>query len=157
VRASGGRADPIGRDAGRRLSPVDGCQDGDGFGGADFRFLAANVVREDTGRTIFPAYAIKRYRGVRIGFIGLPSRRRRRSSPRRAWRACGSSTRRPRSTTPLPEIRRRGAETIVVLLHQGGNHTGFGINDCDGVAEPIRSPTRSSSRRGPRAARSSRS
>ncbi len=34
--------------------PVDGCLDGDPFAGADFRFLAANVVRSDTGRTIFP-------------------------------------------------------------------------------------------------------
>jgi 5'-nucleotidase len=33
--------------------PVDGCQDGDGFAGADFGFLAANVVWEDTGETLF--------------------------------------------------------------------------------------------------------
>jgi 5'-nucleotidase len=24
--------------------PVDGCQDGDGFGGADFTYLAANTI-----------------------------------------------------------------------------------------------------------------
>ena len=29
--------------------PVDGCQDGDGFAGADFDYLAANVVDDDTG------------------------------------------------------------------------------------------------------------
>ena len=51
--------------------PVDGCQDGTGFGGADFRFLAANVVRESTGRTLFRPYAIKRVQGVKIGFIGM--------------------------------------------------------------------------------------
>jgi 5'-nucleotidase len=31
--------------------PVDGCLDGDGFGGAHFRFLAANVVREQARRS----------------------------------------------------------------------------------------------------------
>ena len=36
--------------------PVDGCQDGDGFAGADFKYLAANVVSERNGKTLFPAY-----------------------------------------------------------------------------------------------------
>ena len=30
--------------------PVDGCQDGDGFAGADFHYLAANVVDDDRAR-----------------------------------------------------------------------------------------------------------
>ena len=34
--------------------PVDGCQDGDGFAGAGFDYLAANVVDDDTGGTLFP-------------------------------------------------------------------------------------------------------
>ena len=33
--------------------PLDGCQDGDGFAGADFDYLAANVVDDDSGRTLF--------------------------------------------------------------------------------------------------------
>src|ERR687894_2615311 len=37
--------------------PVDGCQDGTGFGGADFRFLAANVVNERGRQTLFPPYS----------------------------------------------------------------------------------------------------
>jgi 5'-nucleotidase len=51
--------------------PVDGCQDGTGFEGADFRFLAANVVRETSGRTLFRPYSIKRFKGVKVGFIGM--------------------------------------------------------------------------------------
>ena len=34
--------------------PVDGCGDKDGYRGADFPFLAANVAYRDTGTTIFP-------------------------------------------------------------------------------------------------------
>ena len=35
--------------------PVDGCQDGDGFAGADYPILAANVVYKKTGRPILAA------------------------------------------------------------------------------------------------------
>ena len=31
-------------DAERRLPPDNGCQDGDAFAGADFQYLAANVI-----------------------------------------------------------------------------------------------------------------
>ncbi|MEJ7765692.1 MAG: hypothetical protein WKF86_09370, partial [Acidimicrobiales bacterium] len=41
--------------------PVDGCQDGDGFGGADFQFLSANVVRTETSETLLPPYAIRNF------------------------------------------------------------------------------------------------
>ena len=51
--------------------PVDGCQDGDGFAGADFDYLAANVTDDDTGRTLFRPYEIRRVGGVKVGFIGV--------------------------------------------------------------------------------------
>ena len=54
-----------------RCHPVDGCQDGDGFAGADFDFLAANVFDEDTGRTIFPPYRIMNLNGTRVAFVGM--------------------------------------------------------------------------------------
>ena len=39
--------------------PADGCQDGDAYAGADFQFLAANVVDKVTGEPIFPAYTVR--------------------------------------------------------------------------------------------------
>lgn len=51
--------------------PVDGCLDGDGFEGADFPYLAANVIREDTGKTLFPPYKVMTFDGVRVAFIGV--------------------------------------------------------------------------------------
>lgn len=51
--------------------PVDGCQDGDGFAGAVFRYLAANVFHEGTNETILPAYEVKEVDGKKIAFIGL--------------------------------------------------------------------------------------
>ena len=51
--------------------PVDGDLDGDPFLGADFEFLAANVVVDATGETIFPAYTIRNFQGVKVAFIGM--------------------------------------------------------------------------------------
>jgi 5'-nucleotidase len=41
------------------------------FKGADFPYVAANVVDRDTGEPILPPYVIKRVNGMPIGFIGV--------------------------------------------------------------------------------------
>src|SRR5688572_25569853 len=46
--------------------PVDGCQDGDDFAGADCEFLAANVVRKDNGKTIFLGYKVRSFDVAKI-------------------------------------------------------------------------------------------
>ena len=51
--------------------PVDCDLDGDPFLGADFEFLAANVIDDVTGETLFPAYTIRNYQGVKVAFIGM--------------------------------------------------------------------------------------
>jgi 5'-nucleotidase len=51
--------------------PVDGCQDGDGFGGAEYRYLAANVVDKQSRRPILPPVDIKLVGGVPVAFIGM--------------------------------------------------------------------------------------
>ncbi|GAA0500667.1 bifunctional metallophosphatase/5'-nucleotidase [Paractinoplanes deccanensis] len=51
--------------------PVDGCQDGDGFGGAKFTYLAANTINNETGLPILPPIDIKVINGVPVGFVGL--------------------------------------------------------------------------------------
>jgi 5'-nucleotidase len=51
--------------------PVDGCQDGDGYRGAKFRYLAANTIDKKTGLPILPPIDIKFIKGVPVGFVGL--------------------------------------------------------------------------------------
>lgn len=51
--------------------PVDGCQDGDGFEGADYRYLAANVVDKQTREPILKPYDIRMVQGVPVGFVGM--------------------------------------------------------------------------------------
>ena len=51
--------------------PEDDEGDGEPFQGADFQFLAANVIDDRTGNTIFPAYGVREFQGIRVAFIGL--------------------------------------------------------------------------------------
>jgi 5'-nucleotidase len=54
--------------------PTDGCQDGDGFAGADFTYLAANVVRKNNGLPLLPPVTIRLVKGVPVGFVGMTLR-----------------------------------------------------------------------------------
>ena len=52
--------------------PVDGCYAGvPDFTGATFKYLTSNVIRLDNGGTLFPAYMVKEYDGVKVAFIGV--------------------------------------------------------------------------------------
>jgi 5'-nucleotidase len=51
--------------------PTDGCQDGDGFRGAKFRYLAANTISNKTGLPILPPIDIRLINGVPVGFVGM--------------------------------------------------------------------------------------
>lgn len=51
--------------------PVDGCLDGDGFNGAAFHYLAANVVDKRTRLPILLPVDIKFVHGVPVGIVGV--------------------------------------------------------------------------------------
>jgi 5'-nucleotidase len=52
--------------------PTDGCYPGvPEFPGASFEYLAGNVIRLDNGQTLFPAYSVRQFDGVNVGFIGV--------------------------------------------------------------------------------------
>lgn len=110
-----------------------GCiDDGDGannqnscpagrFKGADFQYLAANVVEKRTGRTILPSYAIKRFpNGARVGFIGMTLK----DTPSivTASGIAGLEFKDEVATANalVPKLKRQGVNAIVVLVHQGG-------------------------------------
>jgi len=124
--------------------PVDGCQDGDPFVGAEFDFLAANVFNPAGGlragpsreQTILPPYAIRNFGGEKVAFIGMTLE----DTPSIVSPSgiAGYDFRDEADTANalVPELRRRGAETIVVLLHEGGVPTGS-YNDCPGISGPI--------------------
>jgi len=116
--------------------PVTGCKSGREFGGAKFGSLAANVVEGQTGSTVFPAYAVRDFGGVRIAFIGVTLKGTAALVP--ASGTAGLEFRDEVETVNrlVPELRRQGIETIVVLIHEGGMNPGH-FNQCDGVSGPI--------------------
>lgn len=117
--------------------PVDGDLDGDPFHGAEFEFLAANVVDDATGDTLFAPYTIKRYQGVKVAFIGMTLE----GTPSIVTPAgvAGLTFNDEVETVNalIPELRKQHVEAIVVLLHEGGFSDG-GQNDCGtGLTGPV--------------------
>lgn len=116
--------------------PTDGCKGPQSFAGAKFQYLAASTVEQRTGKTILPAYAVKRFQGIPIAFIGLTLK----DTPSIVVPAgvAGLEFRDEAATVNalVPELRRQGIEAIVVLIHEGGIPTGD-YNECPGIAGPI--------------------
>jgi 5'-nucleotidase len=116
--------------------PIDGCQDGDGFFGADFSFLAANVVRRDTGTTIFPPYQIKDFSGAKIAFIGLVLEGAPNIVAPAGIRDVDFLNEAESVNALIPELEAQGVHSVVVLIHEGGLPAG-GYNACPGISGPI--------------------
>ena len=119
--------------------PVDGCQDGTGFRGADFRYLSANVVDEQSGRTLFPPYAIRKFRGIKVGFIGMPLEGTPNIVSPSGVAGLDFLDEAETANRYARILRNRhGVKAIVVLLHEGGFQSlPGGISDCNGVTGPI--------------------
>jgi 5'-nucleotidase len=119
--------------------PTDGCRDGNGFSGASFRYLAANVERRSTGKTFFPPFAVRRLGGVRVGFIGVTTK----TTPALVSPTSPAGLRFRDEANILNRyariLRRRGVRAIVALVHEGGFavREQVGVDGCPGVSGPI--------------------
>jgi 5'-nucleotidase len=116
--------------------PIDKCRGPHPFLGAKFHYLAASTLDKSTGRTIFPPYEIKTFNGVPVAFIGLTLKGTGEIiSPASS---AGLEFRDEAETVNalVPELRARGVEAIVVLIHEGGIPTGD-FNECPGISGPI--------------------
>ena len=119
--------------------PTDGCQDGDGFGGADFQYLAANTVSKRTGLPILPPISIKFVNGVPVGFVGLTLE----GTPS-IVNPAGIQ-----NVTFLDEVqtankwgnllKRLGVKAQVLLVHEGGAQgtNPAGVSSCDNFGGAI--------------------
>jgi 5'-nucleotidase len=101
--------------------PVDGCQDGDGFAGAVFQYLAANVFYAGTDQTIFPPYEVEKIDNAKIAFIGLTLE----GTPTIVTPSAVAGLEfRPEVATVnalVDKLRNeQGVKAFVVLVHQGG-------------------------------------
>lgn len=121
--------------------PVDGNLDGDGFDGADFQFLAANVVVDATGDTIFPPFAVKTYDGVDVAFIGMTLEGTPTIVTPEGVAGLTFNDEVETVNALIPELQDMGIEAIVVLVHEGGFSDGGEEGDeCEGgLSDPLNS------------------
>lgn len=119
--------------------PVDGCLDGDDFAGADFRFLAANVTWKKNDKPIFPAYKTRSFMGARIAFIGMTLEGTPSIVTPSGISELNFLDEADTVNALIPKLKRRGIETIVVLIHEGGVQvpSSSPYNSCVGISGPI--------------------
>jgi 5'-nucleotidase len=113
------------------------------FEGARFQYLAANVFDTATGKTIFPAYTVKVYHGVKVAFIGVTLKETPTIVVPKNVAGLRFADEAATINAAVRELRRQGIESIVVLIHQGGYQKMKGprdINACVGDmnGHPIR-------------------
>jgi 5'-nucleotidase len=120
--------------------PVDGCQDGDPYFGADFPYLAANTVYDDTGETILPATTVRTVQGVKVGFVGMTLE----GTPSIVNPAAVSGVtfldEIVTANKYADELLAKGVEAIVLLIHEGGSQSGASPIDpsaCGGFSGPL--------------------
>jgi 5'-nucleotidase len=120
--------------------PVEGCFDGDGYSGATFPYLAANAVYdrgakpappttakrygswfgERTGRTVLPPTFVKSVQGVKVGFIGMTLEGTAELVAQAGIRGVDFKDEVATANLAAKDLRQRGVQAIVVLLHEGG-------------------------------------
>ena len=116
--------------------PTDGCRGPHRFEGAKFRYLAASTIVKSTGSSLFPPYAIREFDGIPVAFIGLTLKG---TEGIVAPTGIANLEFRDEAATVnalIPELRAKGIEAIVVLIHEGGIPTGD-YDGCSGISGPI--------------------
>lgn len=120
------------KNGGCKVDEKTGQPDCDGrapYAGAKFDFLAANVFESASSQTLFPAYGVKEFDGVKVAFIGLTTR----TTPSivRPGGTVGVTFKEEVATVNalVPVLKGQGIEAIVVVMHEGGTQTGT-INEC---------------------------
>jgi 2',3'-cyclic-nucleotide 2'-phosphodiesterase (5'-nucleotidase family) len=123
--------------------PTDGCflKDSTGkdivYGGADWRYLAANVVSTANDKTVFPRWWIKKVGDVKLGFIGMTLEGTD-SLVSPAGVAGYDFTDEVEAGNAAAKIlqKKKHVKAIVVMIHEGGFQTGS-YSGCTGISGPI--------------------
>ncbi len=107
------------------------------FAGAGFQYLAANVVGRD-GKTLLPGTAIKEVGGVKIGFIGMTLKETATLVTPSGVAGLTFADEVETANALVPGLKAAGANTIVLLIHQGASILGrYDDPSCPGLAGDI--------------------
>jgi 5'-nucleotidase len=119
--------------------PVDGCYFPDEpYPGANFQWLAANVVNED-GETPLPPYWVKKIESVKVGFIGMTLEATDTLVAAAGIQGWDFLDEAETANALVPILKAQGVETIIVLLHEGGSQTPppGDVDACVGISGPV--------------------
>ena len=120
--------------------PVDGCQDGDGFAGADFTYLSANVVNKSNGLPLLLPVNIKIVDGVPVGFVGMTLKDTPTIVNPAGITTVDFTDEVQTANRWAALLRLVGVRSLVLLIHQGGAQSGpspLPVDGCAGFAGPI--------------------
>ena len=116
--------------------PTDHCQGPHPFTGARFHYLAASTFDKETGKTIFPPYEVREFEGIPVAFIGLTLKGTAEIVSPTGIAGLEFHDEAETVNALVPELKARGIEAIVVLIHEGGYPTGD-YNECPGISGAI--------------------
>ena len=117
--------------------PVDGCYFPDEpYAGADFPWLAANVIKKSNGRTFLPGTWVKEISGTKVGFIGMTLEGTDLLVSPGGISSVTFKDEVETANSAAKKLKKQGVKAIVVLMHEGGANAGT-YNSCVGISEPI--------------------
>ncbi|MDT0388191.1 MULTISPECIES: bifunctional metallophosphatase/5'-nucleotidase [Streptomyces] len=124
--------------------PKDGCYTDEEFEGADFPYLAANVLDEKTKKPILKPYWVWKKNGVKVGFIGVTLEGTPDIVSAEGVKGLSFKDEVETINKYAKELQRKGVKSIVALIHEGGFPASTSYNyDCDspgagdGISGPI--------------------
>ncbi|MDA9523847.1 5'-nucleotidase [Bradyrhizobium sp. CCBAU 11434] len=116
--------------------PEDGCQGPHAFLGAKFHYLAASTVEAATGKSVLPPYEIRDFEGIPVAFIGLTLKETAGIVSPKGIAGLEFRDEAETVNALVPQLKAKGVEAIVVLIHQGGEPAGD-YNECPAITGPI--------------------
>ncbi|MFD5951774.1 bifunctional metallophosphatase/5'-nucleotidase [Streptomyces collinus] len=124
--------------------PKDGCYTDEEFQGADFPYLAANVLDERTKKPILKPYWVWKKNGVKVGFIGVTLEGTPDIVSAEGVKGLSFKDETETINKYAKVLQKQGVKSIVALIHEGGFPASTSYNyDCDspgagdGVSGPI--------------------
>ncbi|MDQ1046702.1 bifunctional UDP-sugar hydrolase/5'-nucleotidase [Streptomyces sp. V4I2] len=125
--------------------PVAGCYvDGETFEGANFPYLAANVLDEKTKKPILKPYWVWKKNGVKVGFIGVTLEDTPGVVSAEGVKGLKFKDEVETINKYAKELEKQGVKSVVALIHEGGLPASAAYNyDCDspgagdGISGPI--------------------
>jgi 5'-nucleotidase len=108
------------------------------YPGADFEYLAANVIDNATGQPLFPAFAVKSFPNgsggtTKVGFIGEVLQATPTIVTPTGVEGLTFLDETDAANSAAAALRAQGVNTIVLVIHQGGFQSGTAtLNGCGG-------------------------